>query len=423
MPQSIQRPRYFDGEFLRSGDFIDEQSYHIEMRRLLNQQLHLSGIVTGLHLVVDQNSAPPVQFLSVAHGFAIDQIGREIYVPAPYSLTPLLSRAGLQIGFNEVWIVYTETPTSTPATGYQLCDQPSQNTRWTESFDLVLRSVVAAPPPNKPDPNHDLKGVCLGVVNLNYDAINGYYFSLPTDWYKRRCYAKLRAQEIIAPDDVEPDPITLDGPNVFPPDGYIRVVTRNGVFSEGNTIVRNNLLVGDDWTIQNTNPQGPAPAPTNPNGNLKLNSDIFLNGKIYTNVNGNWVDLDTHIKGLIAASPDIQIVKVSINCAGTTGTKTLNAAPVKTKLANFTSIDILASLSGIQFVNQAALNNWVVVNASHGALAQITNITPTPDRTAGTSATAVTITVSCDIIGDTSSGLNVSPFQSVDVALVVIFRP
>jgi hypothetical protein len=50
----VQRLRFFDGEYLRSYDFTDEQSYHIDIRRRLNHRLHLRGIVDGLQIVQEQ---------------------------------------------------------------------------------------------------------------------------------------------------------------------------------------------------------------------------------------------------------------------------------------------------------------------------------------------------------------------------------
>ena len=205
MASTTQRLKYYDGEYLQSADFTDEQSYHVAMRRLLNHELHLHGVVKGLDIVQAANSVPstPAQFLSVKPGFAIDQVGREIYVTAPVSLTPLLSLAGLQTGTCEIWIVYTETASGSPAPGYQLCNQPSQNTRWSESFSLMLRNPAVVPAPGTPNPNLDLKGLCLGLVILNFNSTIGFYFTLPPNWFARRHYVKIRAQSIIAPDDVE----------------------------------------------------------------------------------------------------------------------------------------------------------------------------------------------------------------------------
>ncbi|MGC2302792.1 hypothetical protein [Candidatus Binatus sp.] len=421
-----QRLRYFDGEYLRSGDFTDEQSYHVDMRRLLNHELHLSGIVTGLQIVQDQNSVASTTalFYSVSPGFAIDQIGREIYVSAPYSLTHLLSRAGLSTGLSELWIVYTETQSGSPAPGYQLCDQPNQSTRWTESFDVVLRQLGVAPDPNAPNPNHDLKGICLGVLNVNYDSTDGWYFSAPSDWYRRRHYAKIRAQWIIAPDQVEPDPVTLDGPNTFPPDGYIRVKTPNGVYSEGNMIVENNLLVGDDYTIQNTTPPGPGPSPTNPNGNLKLNSDIFLNGQIYVkDVNGNWTTLTGYVQSLAVA--DVQLAGFArMSVSG--GIGTFSGTTTATSTAAFSTVDLQPYIAGFRFINQTTFNGWLGAVAPPvlgPAISDLTASFTTPPLPKPLPAgTMINISVACTVDGGAATATS-SLFDSVDIACIAIFRP
>ena len=79
VPNPVQRLRYFDGEYLRSYDFTDEQTYHIEMRRLMNRKLHLYGIIYGLEIVQDDDSVPSTNsyFFSIAPGMAIDKSGRE----------------------------------------------------------------------------------------------------------------------------------------------------------------------------------------------------------------------------------------------------------------------------------------------------------------------------------------------------------
>ena len=98
MANPVQRLRYFDGEYLRSYDFTDEQSYHIAMRRLMNRRLHLHGIVYGLEIMQDQDSVPSsgIYSYSISPGMAIDQTGREIIVTAPYSLTNVLKRSGVE---------------------------------------------------------------------------------------------------------------------------------------------------------------------------------------------------------------------------------------------------------------------------------------------------------------------------------------
>lgn len=431
MAPTTQRLKYFDGEFLQSGDFTDEQTYHVDMRRLLNQQLHLHGIARGLRIVVDANSVPssPAQFLSVTPGFAIDQIGREIYVTAPASLTPLLSLAGLQTGTCEIWIVYTETATGTPAPGYKLCNQLSQNTRWTESFALVLRNPSVVPAPGTPNPNHDLKGVCLGLVTLNYNSTIGFYFTLPPNWYSRRSYVKIRAQSIIAPDDVDPDPFIYDGqltqPNVVPPEGYIHLRSPNGVYAEGNMFVENNALIGDDFQLYNDGTVVNAGLPNNfkPDGNLKVAGDLFLQGQLYEQNGGDWRSLDDYIKSVLSV-PDIQLTTIPFTGLGSAS----SATPSPTQTTTITTI--LPSYKGLPTVN-AFISSFSFVSAgkistyagSGGPAAQQITINPPAVVASGPSTAAVTITLNLGtgyFIAASDFGFLV---DTVTVGLIAIFQP
>ncbi len=435
MASTTQRLKYYDGEYLQSSDFTDEQSYHVAMRRLLNQELHLHGIVKGLHMVPDASSVPstPAQFLSVTAGFAIDQIGREIYVTAPVSLTPLLSPAGLQTGTCEIWIVYTETASGSPAPGYQLCNQLSQNTRWAESFSLMARNPSVVPAPGTPNPNLDLKGICLGLVNLNYNSTIGFYFTLPPNWYSRRSYVKIRAQSIIAPDDIaEPNAYVFYGPAPdynFPPspEGYIHVKTPNGVYSDGNMLVQGNMLIGDDFILNPTNPavtglpNTPLPSAT---GNVKIAGDLFLQGQfLYEQSADNWVSLTSP-----APAPDVQFMPnianpapITVTISGNvTGPFTSPAITLNTTLTSFSSVDVQASIAGFELIRRNNLETWLTTAAAT-ALAGISlsGITVTP--TSGTSTTNVKITVDCVVTGDLTALTSV--FETVSVAFVVIFRP
>ena len=245
VPNPVQRLRYFDGEYLRSYDFTDEQTYHIEMRRLMNLKLHLHGIVYGLEIVQDQDSVPSsgIYFFSVAAGMAIDQSGREIVVPAPYSLTNVLTAPGLGPGSYEVWICYQENETAVPAAGYLDCNAKNQYTRWRESFQVYLKPVVG------PSLVADCGGVRLGVVEL-INAGLGLQITYPPYNVERR-YVGIRAQSVIAPDQVDPESFDLTALATPVPDrplpGYFDV--HPGVFIHGNTVVKKNLVVGDDFEL------------------------------------------------------------------------------------------------------------------------------------------------------------------------------
>ncbi|MEH1969375.1 hypothetical protein [Nostoc sp.] len=69
----IQRLNYFNNQFLKEEDFLDEQKYHLEMRRYHNRLLHTPGIAEGLE--VQKTGAKEVK---VTGGTAIDSNGKEM---------------------------------------------------------------------------------------------------------------------------------------------------------------------------------------------------------------------------------------------------------------------------------------------------------------------------------------------------------
>ncbi len=77
----FERNRYYYGKLLTEQDFVSEQRYMNDKRRLLNRFLHGVGIVAGFQVVkMDEKS------LSVEAGFALDGAGREIVAERPFSV-------------------------------------------------------------------------------------------------------------------------------------------------------------------------------------------------------------------------------------------------------------------------------------------------------------------------------------------------
>jgi hypothetical protein len=293
----IERLCYYDGEYLRGSDFSDEQAYHVEMRRRLNHRLHLHGIVYGLQIVQDQDSVPPdAIFYSIMQGMALDQSGREIFVPAPYSLSAenVLNRAGLTTGPNELWLCYQETQTGLPTAGYRDCSAQNQYTRWQELFQVVLKPLNPTKTSLIPA---DCGGVRLGVITLAYTSTSGWQITHVEN--VGRSYVGIRAQRVIAADE-EADTFDMAAQNILPPKrialpGYVDV--KPSVLERGNLIVEKNIVVGDDFLLD---PGKLKPTATDLKaGNLKITSDLFLNGKFYGNSGGVWLGLEDYIKGLI----------------------------------------------------------------------------------------------------------------------------
>lgn len=74
----FERNHYYSGKLLSEQDFIKEQQYMNDKRRLQNRFLHGEGVVAGLRtLMVNEQS------LSLEDGIALDFSGREIVVPSP----------------------------------------------------------------------------------------------------------------------------------------------------------------------------------------------------------------------------------------------------------------------------------------------------------------------------------------------------
>jgi hypothetical protein len=68
----VKRTRFFDGQFLKDQDFIDDQKYHIDRQRRPNRLLRVSGICEGLTVEVKDNK------VTVTPGTALDSQGRLI---------------------------------------------------------------------------------------------------------------------------------------------------------------------------------------------------------------------------------------------------------------------------------------------------------------------------------------------------------
>jgi hypothetical protein len=345
VPNPVQRLRYFDGEYLRSYDFTDEQTYHIEMRRLMNLKLHLYGIIYGLELVMDQNSGAPPYFFSVAPGMAIDRIGREIVVPAPYSLSNVLTAPGLGPGSYEVWICYQESQTGLPAAGYLDCNVQNQNTRWQETFQVYLQ------PMQGPSLVADCGGVRLGTVTLTNSSGLGLQFTNQT-YNTRRHYVGIRAQSVIAPDQLDTDQFHMNPPLTQLPDkplaGYLDV--HPGVFNHGNMFVKKNLVVGDDFQLDNTVYTNLPDVTTIPPGNLKVTQDLFLQGDFYGFLNNNWYKLEQYIQTL---TPSIVTgtATILISPQGTNITTGLFAltSPITSPIVTSATPQVMLAISGIQW--------------------------------------------------------------------------
>jgi hypothetical protein len=142
----FERNRYFYGKLLTVRDFMTEQTYNADKRRLVNRLLFGSGVVAGLQVVaVDDKS------VSVSTGVALDQLGREIVVPSP--LTLKLSNVE---GFSNneyaknvyLCIAYDEKgkePVHSVAGASGRDEEVSEYNRILESYRIFVREQPPAP--------------------------------------------------------------------------------------------------------------------------------------------------------------------------------------------------------------------------------------------------------------------------------------
>lgn len=416
MSNQIERLRYYDGEYLRGSDFSDEQAYHVEMRRRLNHRLHLHGIVYGLQLQPDQDSPPlpAVPFFSIMPGMALDQSGREIFVPAPYSLSAenVLNRAGLTTGPNELWLCYQEMQTGLPAAGYRDCNAQNQYTRWQELFQVILKPIHPTKTSVIPA---DCGGALLGIVTLDNSSVNGWQIIDVKN--VGRSYVGIRAERVITPDE-EKDTYDMSAlPPLNIPDellpGYLDV--HPGIFGRGNLFVKKNAVIGDDFKLDPTDPNS-ANLPGNipATGNLKITNDLFLNGDFYGVVGGKWFLLKDYIPTLM---PDTVIgaTPVTIPIPQTTNTTDAVHTTVQTRLTTVSKKTVLLSISEIDWRDQTDLQKF----AGKGPIT--VSVSPTITSTGGNNYDlAIQWTVSPT--ANFGGGDNL-PVTKLVVSYVVVFEP
>ncbi len=114
-PYVTERLRYFNGEFLSTQDFVDEQGYHIDRQVRHEAQLHVFGILEGLRIA----ETGDLKGLTISSGSALDDQGNQILfdggeTPFELSVTSFGSGATLllQALFSE-----PEDPASSDQTG------------------------------------------------------------------------------------------------------------------------------------------------------------------------------------------------------------------------------------------------------------------------------------------------------------------
>jgi hypothetical protein len=422
---TIDRIRYYDGEFLRAFDFGDEQTYHMEMRRRLNRYLHLYGIAQGLNLVA--NTSAGVTQVSIMPGMAIDAFGREIYVFAPYTLgdNDIIANRITVGNTYDVWLRYQKAPSTPPSSGYSACNHANQYTRWVESFSVVLLASPSTPftdpaftDDDTDDPTQDQVGILLGTVLVDPTSPTAT-FSQPLFDPNRCVLIGSIAQRIQIPPgwDVTQSFSFLNAPSgtlnkPLSPPASLQI--------EPNVFMDQNLIVGTDFPL--TTPVGgptidpqPGTASEPAQGNVKIAGDLFVQGNIYSLVTSAtppppsvklpppagtnlWVGISAYVNSLLqAAMPDfVTSDPVQIKVPLATGANSFSAVsgPIvlqSTKLSAMSNAVGYVAVSGIQLDAKLSFNNSVGVF--------ITHVSTTPATPAGNQCQiSVTYTVTGDFL-------------------------
>lgn len=442
MSTEIERLRFYERQYLQSFDFTAEQTYHLEMRRRLNLALHLWGIVYGLEPKKGEVVPDAPEQYYISEGMAIDAYGREIIVPSKQMLMDDPRQGGINgEGAYSIWIGYKREPTRPPKPGYRRYDLEDQFTRWRESFEILITGSAADPNPHVwPDPADSLPDdpktspcwIRLGTLILGpAGTVTGIR-------NEGRSYIGVCTQRIVAPRSPTGDFDALKKNASLEP--------RTSIAVKDNIFIEQNLLAGDDFKVERDQLE-PAPSETfpNPTGNVKIASDLFLQGNLYTHGDparsDKWLNLNgciqRQIKNLL---PEVHIgtTKVPLTFPVTSqvdATSSLTAVAdvvVTTQLNGVASFDVTASLAGIQWKPRPL----VLVPQGTGSHQPAAD-TPVPNVTGfhiGTSARLVPasgntykLTLACTAGPAQQTSASPAtyevPIESVLISYLVVFTP
>jgi hypothetical protein len=182
-----KRMNWFDRQFLRAQDFMDEQDYHLDRHRRHNQWMHTAGVVEGLAV----SGTAGTNTVTIAVGTALDNLGREIVVRVPVLLTPLPTGAALV----EIYLRYSENesdPSTDPGvTGNTRINEPPLLQTRRVGIDAVpangvLLAVAAVISANgqlagaPPNPDNSVRTHAAAVVD-NDITVNSLSLKRPGD--------------------------------------------------------------------------------------------------------------------------------------------------------------------------------------------------------------------------------------------------
>lgn len=139
--EQIKRVQYSKDQYLNLQEFVDEQEYHVAMRRRHNVTGHGWGVATGLAVTFEAGR------LTVHPGYAVDKFGRELVLTEPLTMV-IPARKEQQLTY-DIWLCYHRRKADrVPREFDPTCTQWS---RWLE--EPVLK-VTPGEPGEYPDPDN-----------------------------------------------------------------------------------------------------------------------------------------------------------------------------------------------------------------------------------------------------------------------------
>lgn len=230
------RLRYFDGEFLKTRDFVDEQDYHVDRQTRHEARLHAPGILEGLGVwqTDDQKNSLSV---TVDIGSAADAEGNQILVSRP---TEVVLNPVAGDGDYIVDIKFDEAPTSV---------QPGSGgaTRFTQRPGNMLAIGTSLRPGAVPLARVRVTDGVIDTIDTDYFSSSG-----PTQKYAGVKLPGPSGNDVtLRVENVADNPNGYypDDNNCNPPDYKVLLSASGGLKLDGDGLWVPNTFVGSDGKV------------------------------------------------------------------------------------------------------------------------------------------------------------------------------
>jgi len=330
--EGIKRVHYFNGQFLVADDFSVEQTYHIDMLKMHNKDIHGWGVVKGFKVSVKDNK------IQVTQGMAIDDQGRQIILKTDSQLDIAPPKSG------GIYLCYKETP----------CDKSdnacnSDDTRILEEPQFSLEktcdlgnSILLAEINEQGTVNAKVKELCpLRVVEQTVEISKLTVYGDASIKGKITGDTEVTGKLTVDGDTEVKDKLTVDGDTGVT--GKLTVDGDTGVTGkltvDGDTGVTGKLTVDGDASIT-----GQITGDTGVTGKLTVDGNTEVKDKLT-------VDGDTDVKGKLTVDGGASI-KGQITLDGETYKTGQTALDIKGKLR----VNNDASLTGQLTADSATIN-------------------------------------------------------------------